>query len=83
MDTLLPSNIFFFIVSVCMIVLTGTIVIAGYFFLGVLKEVQQLIQSARGEIEKLKLQQRKMEFDGKVFFKVAKLLFSWFVLRRK
>jgi hypothetical protein len=77
------SNVFFFIVSLAMVLIAGAVVIGVYFLLGIVKDAQQLIQSLRMEVENFQAKRRGFEVNGRTVFKVAKLLLSWLVLRKK
>lgn len=79
----LPSNILSFILITCAVLITGAVVIGVYFILGTIKDVQQLIQSLRGEVENFRSKRQGIEVNGKTFFKIAKVLLSWVILRRK
>jgi len=79
----LPSNILTFILITCAVLITGAVVIGVYFILGIIKDVQQLIVSVRGEVENFRTKRRGIEVDGKTFFKFAKIVLSWIILRRK
>lgn len=83
MPTLVQADIFFFISSIAVVLVTAALLIVAYHVLKVVREIRALIGSVREEVEALQARRRQIVLSARFFRKWASNFISELTRRRR